>query len=485
MTLARMIAVVAVAALAAVWPLQLRTAPEVAAQPAGGGRTFLMGMGGLQAVNNGRDPLYQINTPMATLAADADIIYLHVETYGLPWNEFAAGPEPPPSHPWTEAMNDLARQREAVGKDVYLAMLLMRGEMAHNAEIRDGALYVNDRWAESCFDFTAWATPGTRANAYRTAYLNYVRWMVGRFRPSYVNVAVEVNSYWENCTNRGRPVAQWNAVVDLVNAAYDLAKGLNGTAVVFPSFAINDMYGHTVVSEQCVRPMPTRECSRRQAAHYSVAYAAVAGLKRDRFAISAWPYAAEVYDRDSPTFNGKRFLTPATIPLDYFTRAADRGRERVFVAETGWTTDDLVIKPRADLTCFAIVPSFQDYQRRYLEVLFTRAQNSIIDAVMWWSNQDALPQDVMTGCYPYSRGPDYAECEGDIWCADANYFRNRRPENPPFGELLFKAYGTTGMKRYDGVIKSQNHAFWQEIFARPYAARVCIACPPTTADRMR
>ncbi|MFN8559425.1 MAG: hypothetical protein U0531_19500 [Dehalococcoidia bacterium] len=462
--LAMLVTIVVVAGAA-----MLVAAPAPSAESAAT-RPYLMAMGGLQAVPNGQEPLYKINTPLASLAAEADIVYLHLELYGIPWDEFAVGPEPPAAHPWTVIMNGLAQQHATTGRPAYLGLLLGRMKLAQRAENNNGALRLNDNWAPSCFDFGGSSTSPADALTKRTAYLRYVQWMMATFNPKYVGVTIEINDYWENCTFKGEPVSEWNAFAEVSNAAYAAAKAARSDAWVFPTFNANALYGYYVLSEQCAKPMTNQQCTSLVTAHYDSAYAAITGLQRDRFGLSAWPYLAQTYDQRARTSNGRAFMTVSAIPSDYFTRAAARGAERTFISETGWNSDNLILKASPITPCTTYIASSLKAQGDYLDLIFNKAQSGGIDAIAWWSNRDAIPQNVMTGCYTYATGPTYSACNGDIWCVQINFFREAFPTNPSFGELVFKAWGTNGIRRYDGSTKSTSYTKWTNALATPYAA---------------
>lgn len=76
-------------------------------------------------------------------------------------------------------------------------------------------------------------------------------------------------------------------------------------------------------------------------------------MKRDRFAISTYPYAIEYYNGStfvwsSPyhidMFRKYRFDSRRSVlPWDYFTRAAAIGGERLIIAETGWNSQPMLL----------------------------------------------------------------------------------------------------------------------------------------------
>src|SRR5262249_35067271 len=149
----------------------------------------------------------------------------------------------------------------------------------------------------------------------RAAYVAYVAWMVKKFKPRWVNVAIEMN-FFMACGD-----SAWSGLVEVERAAYDAVKGVDSAAVVFPSFQIDVLYGS---GPDCTSGDRDR-C-------YDASYAKLANVKRDRFAVTSYPYLFDAL-RD-----------PAALPADWFTRGGDRCKERTVVAETGWLAESMVVR---------------------------------------------------------------------------------------------------------------------------------------------
>jgi len=372
-------------------------------------RSYRLASTGMQSVLNA-DPFNQL-TP-ANLSTDVDVVSIHQDFYGLPWDEFEAG-QPPPA-PWTAAMDDLVQQ--AGGKDVFLSLQLVSGAgrqfLAAKSAINPGRLTAPvEQWSVPCYNF-ATASDGASKKA---AYLRYVDWMVRKFNPRWVNVAIEIN-FFQSCGTA------WAPLVDVSNAAYDTVKAAKSDAIAFPSIEIDALYGYD--ASTCQSGMSQPQC-------FDANYAGIAALKRDRFAISTYPY-----------------ITPGIgtldrLPDDWLTRGGDRGGERTLIAETGWNSDSIQVMQNGN--CTTVVPSSEVSQRDYLDRVLSVAQARNMELVTWWSNRDVLPAPVMACNCTFDAG----------WC---NLLSAARGQD---AELIIKLFGTMGIRNYGGTLKSLTGARWQ------------------------
>jgi hypothetical protein len=199
---------------------------------AGPSRSFLLASGGVQFLVDGG--LGLLITP-ANLAQDVDVIEVHQEFYGVPWDAFLAGTDPPAE--WINAMTGIAQSVAASGKKTFLSVTMLNGarnSLAAKTTIVNGTVQSTDNWAAPCYDFDS-APDGA---AMKEAYLAYVGWMIDQFSPLYLNIAVEVNLFFDNCLGSAA------GVIDVSNAAYALAKAKNPDLVTFPSIQIDHLYGY-------------------------------------------------------------------------------------------------------------------------------------------------------------------------------------------------------------------------------------------------
>jgi hypothetical protein len=385
------------------------------------GRSYRLASAGVQAFP-GTDLLYQI-TP-ADVATDADVVAVHEEFYGIPWDEFEAN-QPPPDL-WVAKMDELAALGPSRGKDVYLALLIGREWLADKTTVVGGRIQRAARWSARCYDF-ATAADGA---AKRAAYARYVAWMVERFQPRWVNVAVEMNAFLSACPGA------WPGMVAAERAAYDAAKAAKPDAIVFASFQIDALMGYSA----CPAPRTQPQC-------YDENYAQLADVKRDRFGVSTYPYLLEPYRRASD------------VPSDWFTRAASRGGERAIVAETGWITDPDVAL--LGTTCATALTSDETEAAAYLDLLLAAAEAQGIELVTWWSDRDLMPLQAMTEC----------PCAFDAtWCAAEQIVRAAAGTDPLLqftAEAQFKMWGTMGLRRYAGTPKPVLMQRWSAARALP------------------
>jgi len=366
----------------------------------------------------------------ADLAADVDAVLVHQEFYGLPWAELEAG-APPPAE-WVAAMDGIAAGAAAVGP-VFLSLQLVSGPgrryLADRTVITAGGTVASQpQWSAECYDF-ATAPDGP---AKRAAYLAYVDWMVRRFAPRWVNVAIEMNQF-QSCGP-----AAFAALVDVEVAAYDAAKAADPAVLAFPSFSLEALYGW---GPDCTAP--DRDTC------YDASYAALAGVARDRFAVTSLPYLVPALG------------APDAIPADWLTRAADRGGEAALVAETGWLATPMVVL--LDTTCVTGISSTEDLQRAWLEHVLDAADRAGMEFVAWASDRDLVPTTMMENC----------PCDFDAtWCGLLDAVRasaGADPMDQAGAEYGLKLFGSMGLRDYDGVPRAALYARWSAARAIPWA----------------
>jgi hypothetical protein len=397
-------------------------------------RNFFLSSTAVQAVPY-QSSFYQDNFSQNTLATDVDVLTIFGEFYGIPWTEFASGPTPNANNPWTIKLLSLAQQAHVTNKPISLQLLLTRKKLTQIASNNNGSLVVQD-WPSSndCYDFSQFSQSGTDANAKYIAYLNYTKWMVNTFQPKYLNIGVELNLYYHDC-NPSFP-RRWDSLVSFENTIYDQIKSTYPNMIVFPSIQLESLYNNSLTGID------------------DNAYAALSSLKRDRFAISTYPMLVGK--------SGGGFISPADLPADYLTRAAEKGGEKELIAETGWNSQNLNFG--TPTSCNTLIPSDETKQATYLQYVLDTAQAKNITLVTWWSNRDLMPATVMTACYPLATSPNYPECNGDPWCVADNLFKQSNAD-PNTGEYLFKLFGAMGIKDYNGTAKVSTASIWQQALA--------------------
>lgn len=396
-------------------------------------RSFRLAAGGVQLLVSGPSLGLQI-TP-ADLQTDVDVAEIHQEFYGVPWDAFKNGTALPAA--WDEEMKSLAGTAHAMNKPIFLSITMLNGDRtslaAETTIAANGSIQTTDHWAPTCYDF-ATAADGAQMKA---AYLAYVDYMMTTFAPAYLNFAVEVNMYFENCP------ASIAGVVDVANAAYDEAKSKKSDVIAFPSIQIDHLYGFGSACPGGADAGTVRD------ACYESNYAQITPLKRDRFAMSSYP-SLGVAPKASD------------LPADWFSRAASRKNETPLVAETGWNSSSIIAELSSG-TCYTVETNTEDDEEAYLDFVLRSADTEHIDLVNWWSDRDLVVATFMTDC----------PCTFDAtWCNVLEQFRG--PDAGPdagekafYGELIAKVFGTMGLRAYDGTQKPTVYARWQAALARP------------------
>jgi hypothetical protein len=403
---------------------------DAAPVDAGPTRRSRLATTGAQLIVTG--PELGLSLTEAEVVADSDVIALHQEFYGFPWDAFESESTPPIE--WTRVMDRLADSARASKKPVFLSVTMLNGlreSLAPKTRIEQGQVKTTDNWSARCYDF-ARAPDGAQK---RAAYLRYVAWMVSRFEPAYLNIAIEVNLFLEKCPD-ATP-----ALIDLTNEVYRAVKKQRPDTVVFPSFQIDHLYGYS--DDSCPAPMQRDQCFDRL-------YAVIKPILRDRFAISTYPFMAG-------------FKSATEVPADWFTRGAARGKEMALIAETGWISSPVTVRGQSGV-CQTWFTFDEAISAAYLARALSDAERAPLELVTWWSDRDLLVEPLMTDC----------PCDFDTtWCAVLDIFRGPpsagAADTQAFGELLLKIFGTMGIRRYDGTPKPQHMMHWSRARALPYA----------------
>ncbi len=400
------------------------------AADAGATRHFRLATTGAQLVVSG--PALGFQLTAGNVIEDSDVVSVHQEFYGVPWDSFEANTAPPAE--WASLMASLASAAKTAKKPVFLSISMLNGKresLAAKTTIMQGQVKSQDDWSTRCYDFAS----APDAASKRTAYLRYVAYMVEHFAPAYLNVAIEVNLFLEKC-----PAAA-AGLVELINTVYAAVKKQAPATLVFPSIQIDHLYGYA--SDSCVDQTKRDAC-------FDTNYAAVAGIKRDRFAMSSYPYMAN-------------FKSAAELPADWFKRGAARGGEIPLIAETGWPSTPIVVRAK-DGKCLPYFSFDEATSAAYLARVLGDAKTQGLALVTWWSDRDLVVDKLMTDC----------PCSFDAtWCSVLDIFRGPATagttDTQLLGELLLKVFGTMGIRHYDGTPKPMHYAQWTAARKLPYA----------------
>lgn len=394
-------------------------------------RSYRLASSGSQLVVSG--PETGLLLTDADLATDVDVVAVHQEYYGVPWEAFAVGTSPPSG--WAARMSRLASSARAAGKQIFLSVSPLdgnRSSLAPRVRVVSGAEVVEAGWAPLCWD----ARTAPDGATWRDAYVRYVQWMVDLFQPEFLNVGIELNLWDIACPSA------WDGMVDVVNAAYDAAKSRRPGIPVFPSIQIDALYG--LAPGSCPPGTDAGTC-------YETGYAHLARVKRDRFAISTYPYLGVVPSLDA-------------LPADWFFRGPRRGGERALIAEVGWLSTPVVAQASTG-QCFTALTSDETFAAAYLDRVLSDAQAAGMDLVTWISDRDLLIEPLMTDCGCH---------QSAAWCSVRDLFRGPPPtgsvDTQLQGELRMKVFGAMGLRTYEGAPKPGVYDRWEKARKVPVAA---------------
>jgi hypothetical protein len=395
-------------------------------------RHYRLATTGTQLVVTG--PALGLQLTEANVVGDSDVVAIHQEFYGVPWDAFETDTAPPGE--WVTQMQRLASLGKDAKKPVFLSISMLNGtreSLAAKTRIESGQVKTQDDWSAKCYDF---ASAPDAANK-RAAYQRYVTYMLQLFAPAYLNLAIEVNLFFEKCP------AATPGLIALINDVYRAVKKQRVSTLVFPSFQIDHLYGYS--ADSCPAPMQREEC-------FDKAYAVIGAIERDRFAMSSYPYVSA------------GFKSVTDLPADWFQRGAARYNEIALIAETGWPSTPIVVRAK-DGSCPTYFSFDEPASLAYLARVLDAAQAGQLDLVTWWSDRDLVVDSLMTEC----------PCRFDAtWCSVLDVFRG--PAAGPsvagdpqlFGELVLKVFGSMGLRHYDGSPKPAHLARWNAARALPY-----------------
>jgi len=219
-----------------------------------------------------------------SLADDVDVVSIHEDFYGIPWDEFSLGKDAPAY--FVDLIEGLKSQISGWKKPVYLSLTPVQDEnrtyLASRLSLSsEGKYEKKERWSNQCFNFDT-HPDGTK---WRNAYLNYVEYMVKALKPRFLDTGIEVNMFQVSCKNIDPGAYQ--ALMRLLNDAYDRVKAIDSTVIVFPSMLVSDLMevrpGGNCYIEGRIDLELARECLLDNLQVNSA-------LKRDRFALSLYPH---------------------------------------------------------------------------------------------------------------------------------------------------------------------------------------------------
>ncbi|MDY7030733.1 MAG: hypothetical protein SVY10_02355 [Thermodesulfobacteriota bacterium] len=344
---------------------------------------------------------------------NVDLISLHTDNFfGLPWDEFKPGGER--VNAWHDVIEGIKAEVEPLQAGIYLSVTPLNGfrtTIAVQAREVDDELYIDDEWLTGCYNFDT----GPSAVEIRTAYLNYVHWMVDFFGPVFLTHGIEINMYMDACPD------SYESLIRLLNDVYDQEKARNTDLIIFPTFTASDMWDY---GEDGNCPVGDRSCLTANLENQR-------DIKRDRFGISAYPFLLE-WEWDH-------------IPNDYFSAFAELTEETIVFSETGQGSYNVTIPwPEPTDPCFTVLHSSDEAQMEYMQFVFEEADRHKSDLVVWWSLRDFLFEEILTNCPCQAPG---------LWCLlyDAVTEDGLLP--------AWIMWGSMGVFDYNGALK-ESHPLW-------------------------
>jgi hypothetical protein len=178
----------------------------------------------------------------------------------------------------------------------------------------------------------------------RRAFIEYAQYVAVNYRPAYLALGVEVNTFEEESPEN------FEQFVSLYNEAYDAVKQLSPETLVFPTFQL----------EKLDASLPS-EKPRRPQWHLISRFAS----RMDLFAVSTYPNLA--------------YSDPEQIPADYYLQLAAYTDLPIAIADMGYSSGPV----RNGLT-----ESSEGQQAAFLRRTLDDAQRLGMPLVVWFVGQD-------------------------------------------------------------------------------------------------
>ncbi len=336
------------------------------------------------------------------IARDGNLVAIHMDWFGLPWPELAAGRPLPPA--WSAEIDRIAQLVDELGLPVYLAVTPLdatRDRLASRAWGDGNALVVDSTFGQPCERLC------TRPDAASllAAYHAYVNLMVERLHPSFLALSIETNLYARACP------AAFPDLVSFLNAEYTAQKAAHPDLPVFHTVQVDALWDAQDPSAPCFGF--SRSCLQENLRRLS-------GLKTDLLGLSAYPVATFVN-------NGRN------LPDDYLTAIGALTGKRLAIAETGYPVATL--RAPVEGSCVDALTVDRSDQASWVARVVDEADRSDMPFVVWWANRAPLPFSTLAPCDCVGRSPQ---------CALLN-----RLELPARTQLRF--FGQMALRDNDGV----------------------------------
>ena len=414
-------------------------------------------------------PVYDFNLQNAELQTDADVVSIHEDAgWGIPWRKFFTPAVPAPAV-WARhiaAMQGALESgvwRTAHGSFLTLSLVnngLGRTCPAANVTEAGGSdpfIGPTTGPCTGCYEFDPTRNP--EAALVRAAHLKYVSMMVKALRPRYLCHAPEVNMYASACS-----AEQWASVVEFANDVYAAAKQANASLKVFPSFQAAFLRGEVNDGDPC-RGKPVTPC-------IATAKAQIAPLRRDLFALSAYPSflgppTGGSFANGAANFTfGGRLASSFDGYLEPILATLPHAAERLAIAETGAIATNVTVQVDSGSKheCVTLLQSDAHLAAGWLQYLVNvaKASASGFELLTWWSDADYMPASVEVECFskacswPHKTAP---------YCQIIDLFRTvyKAKGGEWTGELVLKEFGTMGLRQYDLTPRPELFEVWRQL----------------------
>jgi hypothetical protein len=377
---------------------------------------------------------------------DKDLVSLHVDDFfGIPWTNFENGTPPPAG--WAAQMQGFQTGAAASGKIIYLALgpLTNRTTLAGNV---DASGVNHNNWApvdtNGCYEFST----DPNAQLYKQAYINYAKYMVNLFHPTFLSLAIEMNMEFARCPAQKTAYIQWYADVhNAIKSAYP-------NLIIFPTFQADEMYGMSEAVAWCGGVKTDASLAACFQNHLNEALTVPA----DRIAFSwyplSWLFAPNPPDN----------YTPAVPMESMFSMVQQTTTRKIWISETGWQgvqvwTSYFHTSPASSCGIIAIsTPTLAGdaMLANYLTSLLSQAQKSSFEAVVWWENRDTLDGTIAAACPCPGTNPTCTEAETYYQLGGTSL------------ETLARYFGNMGLRYNDGTPREPAHTIWTSTLSQPY-----------------
>ena len=187
----------------------------------------------------------------------------------------------------------------------------------------------------------------------RSAFVRYAEYVAANYRPLFLALGVEVNSY------EAENPEDFEQFLTLYAEAYDAVKALSPDTVVFPTFQLEEMHGLLPLGEP-------------RAPQWNLIGRFAPRL--DMIGLSVYPDAV--------------FGDPLRVPREYLSRASDYADVPIAIAEMGYTSDTT----RQDV-------HGEDLQALFLARMVQEAERLRMPLAVWFVGQDPT----FTGAPPFDQ----------------------------------------------------------------------------------